>query len=63
MEAGKKDAKGNPVDKEKELFWKVNKEWRNLPEEKVQELWNQQMEARKPKKKGKGVKENGPLKT
>lgn len=62
MENGKKDAKGNPVDNEKELFWKVNREWRNLSEEKVQELWNKHLASKNPKK-GKGVKNNGPLKT
>lgn len=38
------------VDKDKELFWKVNKEWRNLPEEQVEALWQQQLKAKAPKK-------------
>ena len=42
-----------PRDEEKDLFWKVNKEWRNLSEEKVQDLWNKQEEAKKPKPKPK----------
>lgn len=36
-----------PKNEEKDLFWKVNKEWRNLSEEKVQDLWNKQEEAKK----------------
>lgn len=40
-----------PKDEEKELFWKVNKEWRNMSEEQVQTLWNKQQELKKPKPK------------
>jgi hypothetical protein len=39
-----------PVDKEKELFWKVNKEWRNLPEEQVEALWKSHVKSKSPKK-------------
>lgn len=62
MQTPAKDAKGQPVDKEKELFWKVNKEWRNLSEEQVQALWTKHQEQRNPKKAGKARK-NGPVKT
>ena len=36
-----------PKNEEKDLFWKVNKEWRNMSEEQVQDLWNKQEEAKK----------------
>lgn len=44
-----------PKNEEKDLFWKVNKEWRNMSEEQVQDLWNKQEEAKKqpPKQKPK----------
>jgi hypothetical protein len=42
-----------PKNEEKDLFWKVNKEWRNMSEEKVQDLWNKQEETKKPKPKQK----------
>lgn len=44
-----------PKNEEKDLFWKVNKEWRNMSEEQVQNLWNKQEEAKKqpPKQKPK----------
>ena len=38
-----------PKNEEKELFWKVNKEWRNLSEEQVQALWEKQQEINNPK--------------
>lgn len=62
MQNGGKDAKGTPVDKEKDLFWKVNKEWRNLSEEQVQKLWDKHLASRN-QKKSRSVKKNGPLKT
>ena len=36
-----------PKNEEKDLFWKVNKEWRNMSEEQVQDLWNKQEEEKK----------------
>lgn len=42
-----------PKDEAKDLFWKVNKEWRNMSEEQVQSLWNTQEEKKKPKPKTK----------
>lgn len=36
--------------KEKELFWRVWKEWRHKSEEEVQALWDQEQAAKLPKK-------------
>jgi hypothetical protein len=33
----------------KELFWKVNKDWRGLSEEETQKLWNKQNSEPSPK--------------
>jgi len=35
-----------PKNEEKDLFWKVNKEWRSMSEEQVQDLWNKQQKEK-----------------
>lgn len=50
MQTSSPNSQGTPIDKEKELFWKVNREWRNIPEEKVQELWEKNPGLQNPQK-------------